>query len=383
VFVKFFKMAGANLWRYASRTGLTAVGLALAIATVLFVNVVALSFESGTAEVYRYIRTTSAGTADVWITPPAGFQLNPQTGFFRVQGMMPEAIANQIRTVNQNQGLNVLVAELPGGYNPPLTLYGCSECTKVSISPAAATALDVNPGQTIAIGNTPLTVDYIGEVPNLGAGGVVEVPLAIAQTILNAPGQVSWVMLKAHDVYQLRDVLTHKFNGLVTTDPTATDTHKALVAYALEGKFSKADLVDFSVKLAALYFNQATSSLLGWLGRITLGLGFVLMLSAALLSIEERKREFGIFAAVGVSSDVFYLFFLESLLLFVGSTVIGLVLGAGLLWLLTPKLFVWSILLKASVLVICYLPPMVIFGSLVPTQRLLQRSPLELLRSAA
>jgi ABC-type antimicrobial peptide transport system permease subunit len=163
----------------------------------------------------------------------------------------------------------------------------------------------------------------------------------------------------------------------------ATDTSKSIIAYALQGKFSRADLVSFDVKLAALYFNQATSSLLGWLSRITLGLGFVLMLSAALLSIEERKREFGIFAAVGVSSDVFYLFFLESLILFVGATAIGLILGAWLLWVLTPALFVWSIILKSSVLVACYLPPMVIFGSLVPAQRLLQKSPLELLRSAA
>ncbi|HEY9624812.1 MAG TPA: ABC transporter permease [Crinalium sp.] len=380
---KFFKMAVANLLRYSTRTALTGTGLALAIAAVLFVNVVALSFESGAASVYRYIRSTPDGMADVWVTPPSGFELNPKTGFFSVSGTFSDAIANQILDANQGKGIKVLTAQLPGDDHPPLTLYGCSDCTKVSISESAAVTLAVNPGNTIAVNQVPITIDYIGEVPNLGAGGVVEVPLAIAQQILKAPDQVSWVVLKANNIFALRDFLTSKANAFVTTDPMATDTSKSIIAYALQGKFSRADLVSFDVKLAALYFNQATSSLLGWLSRITLGLGFVLMLSAALLSIEERKREFGIFAAVGVSSDVFYLFFLESLILFVGATAIGLILGAWLLWVLTPALFVWSIILKSSVLVACYLPPMVIFGSLVPAQRLLQKSPLELLRSAA
>jgi hypothetical protein len=382
VVVKFFKIAVANLLRYGTRTVLTAAGLALAIAAVLFVNVVALSFESGAASVYRYIRQTPNGTADVWVTPSNGFALDSQTGFFAVSGTLPEAIVTQILDANQGKGIQVLTAPLPGSHNPPITLYGCSDCTKISISESAAETLAVTPGSSITVNQVPLTIDYIGEVPSLGAGGVVEVPLAIAQQILQAPGQISWIMLKANNIFALRDFLTSQVDVLVTTDPTATDANKAAVAYALKEKFSRADLVSFDVKLAALYFNQATSSLLGWLSRITLGLGFVLMLSAALLSLEERKREFGIFAAVGVSSDVFYLFFLESLILFVGSTVLGLILGAWLLWVLTPTLFVWSIILKSSVLVVCYLPPMVIFGSLVPAQRLLQKSPLELLRSA-
>lgn len=375
-------MAIANLLRYGTRTGLTAAGLALAIAAVLFVNVVALSFESGTSSVYRFIRTTHAGLADVWITPSTGFSLDPNTGFFTVSGTVEEAIADQIIAENQGKGLKTLVVQLPES-TPPLTIYGCSECDRVSVSSTAAFELEAVVGQPVAIARTQVTVDQVGNVPDLGSGGVIQMPLATAQQILNTPGQVSWVMLKADNIFSLREFLETKLNALMTTDPVANDSTKSVIAYALKDKFSRADIVTFDIKLSALYFNQATSSLLGWLSRITLGLGFVLMLSAALLSIEERKREFGIFAAVGVSSDVFYLFFLESLILFVGSTIAGLVLGAWLLWVLTPTLFNWGIILKSSVLVICYLPPMVIFGSLVPAQRLLQKSPLELLRSAA
>lgn len=392
---KFLKMAAANLRRYATRTGLTAAGLALAIAAVLFVNVVSLSFEAGTTNVYGFIRTMPTGTADVWLTPPTGFRLDPQTGFFTTSSTVPETVFNRVLQQNQSDGaqggIEVLTAQFPGSFQQPPILYGCSTCETVSLSQKAAETLGLKVGDTLPQSPSIKVADAkvanakvaeVGAVQEFGSGGLVQVPLATAQQILDKPGQVSWAMLKAGDSLALRKFLASTANILVTTDPTAQDATKQAIAYFLEERISRADIVGFNVKLAAIYFNQAGSSLLGWLAKITLGLGFVLMLSAALLSIEERKREFGIFAAVGVSSDVFYLFFLESLLLFVGSTLIGLVLGTLLLWVLVPSLLDWHMVLRSSVLVLCYLPPMVIFGSLVPAQRLLQKSPLELLRSA-
>lgn len=424
---KFFRMALANLGRYAMRTGLTAAGLALAIAAVLFVNAVALSFESGTTNVYDFIRQTPQGLANVWITPPTGFQLDKQTGFFTTQETLPASAIAGILQQNGDRGLKVLTAKFPseglfqilattpqkippsppskGGneaYSPPFqgglggsqspsfqtktaglpALYGCSTCKTVILSRKAARTLQLKAGDKLKVKRVSLLVDAVGTVPDLGAGGIVQMPLAAAQQILEQPEKISWVMLQTKDAFALRQFLTEKANVQVTTDPTVTATNKNAIAYFLEERFSRADMVGFNVKLAAIYFNQAGASLLGWLAKITLGLGFVLMLTAALLSIEERKREFGIFAAVGVSSDVFYLFLLESLLLFFGATAIGLVLGMGLLGWLVPTLFDWGTVLKSAALVICYLPPMVIFGSLVPAQKLLQKSPLELIRSA-
>lgn len=144
-------------------------------------------------------------------------------------------------------------------------------------------------------------------------------------------------MLASRDVPNLRESLI-KQNVFITTEPTETAKNQSAVAYLLEDKLGRGDKVTFDVKMAALYFNQASATLLGWLGKITLGLGFVLMLSDALLSIEERRREFGILTAVGVVGDVLYLFLLESLMLFVGATVLGILLGMLLLQILTPAL---------------------------------------------
>lgn len=383
MFSKFLKMAVANLMRYGIRTALTGSGLALAIAAVLFVNVVSLSFESGATNVYDFIRITPNGTADVWITPPTGFELDSQTGFFATTRTMDEALGDRVLAENQGDGLKVLTGALPGVPEPPPVIYGCSDCAGVTLSDRAAAQLQATAGQTLLLNQVSVMVERVGEIAEAGGGGVIQVPLAIAQEILDQPGQISWVMLRAKDSPALRKALAESLGALVTTDPTVAASGEPAVVYLLSDRLSRADIVSFEIKLAAIYFNQAGSSLLGWLARITLGLGFVLMLSAALLSIEERKREFGIFAAVGVSSDVFYLFFLESLLLFVGSTLVGLLVGAVLVAGLVPTLFNWDTVLKSSALVICYLPPMVIFGALVPAQRLLQKSPLELLRSAA
>lgn len=378
---KFFKMAIANLFRYGTRTALTAIGLALAIAVVLFVNVVALSFESGTAEVYRYLRGTEAGIANVWVTPPLGFDLNRSTGFFTTDGTLSEALADQVLQASSGKGTKAIAGLLSDSDATPIVIYGRSDRRQASFSPVAASALKASSGGSLMLNNVAVSVEKIGSVPDVGAGGLVELPLVLAQKILKKPSEVNWVMLASEDVPALRGKLAQQ-NLLITTEPTEKAKGQQAIAYLLEDKIGRGDLVTFDVKLAAKYFNQASATMLGWLAKITLGLGFVLMLSAALLSIEERRREFGILTAVGVAGDVLYLFLLESLVLFVGSTILGIALGILLLQVLTPALLNWGTVLKSTVLVICYLPPMIIFGSLVPAQQLLRKSPLELLRTA-
>lgn len=371
-------MAIANLLRYSTRTALTATGLALAIAVALFVNVVALSVEAGTTQVYRYLRETEAGIANVWLTPPSGFTLDRSTGFFTTEGTLEAAVVDQL-VPTEGSGTRGITGLLPDTL-VPIVVYGRSDRQQASLSSIAATELQASGGM-LSLSGVSMPIASVGKVPDIGAGGLVELPLQAAQSLLKLPNQVNWVMLASQDVPALRQSLAEQ-NVLVTTEPTQTATDQPAIAYLLEDKLGRGDLVTFDVKLSALYFNQASATLLGWLAKITLGLGFVLMLSAALLSIEERRREFGILTAVGVVGDVLYLFLLESLVLFVISTILGIGLGMLLLHLLTPVLFNWGTVLKAIALVVSYLPPMIIFGSLIPAQQLLRKSPLELLRTA-
>jgi hypothetical protein len=380
--IKLVKIALANLLRHRTRTVLSATGLALAIATVLFVNVIALSFEAGVTAVYDYIRQTPEGIANVWITPTGGFTLDADTGFFKTPAFMPVDEIDELKTgvdLSKGEVVQVLTESLPVT-DPPLVIYGRSDQSSVWLSPSAAIALNAAANQSITLENIAVKVDRIA-LPDLGAGNVALVPLEVAGQILKRPDQLSWLMLRQEGLPKLRrDLLAAGLSA--TTDPTVTKSDGKAIAYFLEGRYGREDIVSFGVKFAALYINQASSTLLGWLAKITLALGFVLMLSAALLSIEERRREFGIMVAVGVSGDVLYLFLMESLLLFAGSTLIGLWLGIILLQGLTPELLDWGVVMKSMALVICYIPPMIVFGSLIPAQMLLQKSPVQLLRAA-
>ena len=51
--------------------------------------------------------------------------------------------------------------------------------------------------------------------------------------------------------------------------------------------------------------------MLGVVSRVTLALGFLAVLTSLLISIDERRREFGIPRAVGITDDVLYLFLVD------------------------------------------------------------------------
>jgi len=146
---------------------------------------------------------------------------------------------------------------------------------------------------------------------------------------------------------------------------------------------SRFDVFSFKAKFGASVLNKATSTIFGQIARITLLLGFFLAISSALMTIEERRVEFGILAAVGITDDVLYLFLAESGIVFLAGFLGGVLFGGLAYGLFLPALFDANALLKSVLIVSTYLPAMLVMGALIPLNRLLQRSPLELLRQAA
>ena len=64
--------------------------------------------------------------------------------------------------------------------------------------------------------------------------------------------------------------------------------------------------------------------------RLALALGFVIAVSTFVASVQERRREFGIMASIGLTDEVLYFFLVESLLLFVMAYVSGTLLGGAI-----------------------------------------------------
>ena len=60
----------------------------------------------------------------------------------------------------------------------------------------------------------------------------------------------------------------------------------------------------FEQKFSALFSGKVTSSTLGLISIIGLGLGFVIAVSSFLAAVQERRREFGIMSSIGLADEV-------------------------------------------------------------------------------
>ena len=105
-----------------------------------------------------------------------------------------------------------------------------------------------------------------------------------------------------------------------------------------------------------------TSSTLGLISTIGLGLGFVIAVSSFLAAVQERRREFGIMSSIGLADEVLYFFLVESAIVFVAAYLVG-VLGAGVaVALVIPGIATPTAWLQAAGMVAAFLPAMAIVG---------------------
>ncbi len=372
---KLFRLALDSLLRQRERTAFTIVGLALAIATVVLVFSISLRFEGSSTDSLGYV--TQGG--NLWILPAAGFESTSRSGFVQSSGRLPdEAVAAIARADGVSGASPAIAGEIPVG-TATLALYGKGDgAGTATVGTAAASALGASAGATVEVGGQSLRIAAVDEkIPP----AAVVVSLSDAAAITGDP-RPSWIVANAADV---RKLAAESTDFTITSDPAvATAAAGALgLAYALNGQLSRFDVFSFKAKFGQTVMNKSTSTIFGQIARITLLLGFLLAISSALMTIEERRVEFGILAAVGITDDVLYLFLAESALVFVAGFVLGVVLGGATYALLLPTLFDPQALLKATLITATYIPAMLILGALIPLNRLLQRSPLELLRAAA
>ena len=61
---------------------------------------------------------------------------------------------------------------------------------------------------------------------------------------------------------------------------------------------------DVRQKFSALFSGKVTSSTLGLISMIGLGLGFVIAVSSFLAAVQERRREFGIMSSIGLADHI-------------------------------------------------------------------------------
>ncbi|MDX1889214.1 ABC transporter permease [Mycolicibacterium sp. 050158] len=359
-----FRFALANIRRRPERFVLSVLGIALAIACVVVVRTISSSFAITGADSV----TDVLGGAQLWAVPAAGVHYDPD-----VQALVADGPAPQLSLPPGWSGTETLSgrAEVDG---TPISLRGSDQIPsgQITLGSALAERLGVADGGTLAIADRNLTARIAGS----GQSAVVSSELA-----RSVVGDKGWWTLFAPAGQEKNRNLGETFGAAAglpsTTDPSVTpDAGGPGLLYDTVGGNGP---LTFEQKFSALFSGKVTSSTLGLISTIGLILGFVIAVSSFLAAVQERKREFGIMASIGLADEVLYFFLVESAIVFVLAYVVG-VLGAGAaVALVIPGIATPVAWLQAAGMVFGFLPAMAIVGALVPVHRLLQHRPVDLL----
>jgi putative ABC transport system permease protein len=358
------RFALANIRRRPERFVLSVLGIALALACVTVVRTISSSFAITGADSV----TDVLGGAQLWAVPAAGVHFDPNAQALIADGPTP-------------------AITIPAGWTAARTLSGITEINGNSVSlrgrdqsptgqatlgSALADRLGVNAGDRVVVGGQSLVVDVAG------SGESMIVSTELARSVV---GEHGWWTVFAPPGDEKRRDLAQIFGGAVglesASDPSTTPDpdSRGLIYDTLGGSGP----LTFEQKFSALFSGKVTSSTLGLISTIGLGLGFVIAVSSFLGAVQERRREFGIMSSIGLADEVLYFFLVESGIVFVAAYVLG-VAGAGVaVALVIPGIATPLAWLQAAGMVAAFLPAMAIVGALVPVHRLLQQRPVMLL----
>ena len=363
-FVCLVRFALANVRRRPERFVLSVLGIALAIACVTVVRTISASFAITGADSV----TDVLGGAQLWAVPAAGVH-DDNTA----QALVADGAAPTITVPAGWTATRVLsgVTEINGS---TVSLRGSDQIAsgQATLGSEVANRLGVHPGDRIVVGGRSLVVNV--------AGGAQSVTVAtpLAQSTV---GDNGWWIIFAPPGDEKRRDLGQTFGGAVrlvsTSDPSVKpDPNGGGLIYDTVGGSGP---LTFEQKFSALFSGKVTSSTLGLISTIGLGLGFVIAVSSFLAAVQERRREFGIMSSIGLADEVLYFFLVESGIVFLTAYVVG-VLGAGVaVALVIPGIATPTAWLQASGMVAAFLPAMAIVGALIPVHRLLQQRPVSLL----
>ena len=148
--------------------------------------------------------------------------------------------------------------------------------------------------------------------------------------------------------------------------------------------FDEWDSIQESKMVGTIF--DAMNMFLGGVGMVTLALGAIGVINIMLVAVSERTREIGLRKALGATNrNILFHFFLEGLLLTLGSGLLGMCFAGGLMALMggirgpqgfdPPKLVPVS-----AVLAICSLTLAGVIAGLYPARRAAMLQPVEALR---
>jgi hypothetical protein len=386
------KLSYTNMARHKDRAAFTIIGLALALGVLFFVYNIAAAYQGNVSNTFNYITRNGI---NLWITPIHSFYYDARTQLIFVNGSLPYNDYLQIYKATLNGSLptgTTVFAEIINKTqinNQPFVVWGTTRLSnsssplQVYMNQQAASALGVTIGQQFTLaGQRVVFAQDITGLPT--TQNLIVVPLNLANLLLNhqagPPLEISWILVRAPLLKLVANWVSNNMNFIESTSPLAALTPMARgIEFILPAGFYRFQVVSFSSQLSAISLSRVVSTTYGLLANICLGLGFVLVVSTAILNMEERRRELGIWSAIGIAEDAFLVFLVETVLVYAVALTIGFIVGITLSAFFAPWTLQPNTLVATFLVITPYFPILIIAGSLIPLQMLLNKKPLDLL----
>ena len=396
--MKFRSLIVKNIFRNKSRSALAIFGIAIGVAAVIGVGLLTDGLSSSTQN------ALTAGAADFSViaaTSGDGGTGGPggdgQGGGMGSQQLINESYVSQIQQIS---GVNNAVGVLRtmtdmsnstsnstdtdgGNFRSMTTLIGIDSNAismddivitngsiysngenEVIIGTTAAERSNKTIGDTISISNQTFEIVGIYETGNFQDDSGIVMSLDTLQNITNNTGEVSLILVKADngtDATELSSTIEDKFSDELTTSTSLS---------GMERMNQGLDVINTGAWAISL---------------VAILVGGIIVVITMLKAVSERTREIGVLRAIGwTKKRIMKMIIGESLLLSLIATVVGIVVGVGIVEILSTTQLMPGIMPSFSALLflkgIGVALLLGILGGIYPAYRASKLEPTEALR---
>ncbi|MGV8143053.1 MAG: ABC transporter permease [Methanothermobacter sp.] len=397
--MKFRSLIIKNIFRNKSRSALAIFGIAIGVAAVIGVGLLTDGLSSSTQN------ALTAGAADFSViaaTSGDGGTGGPggdggQGGGMGSQQLINESYVSQIQQIS---GVNNAVGVLRtmtdmsnstsnstdtdgGNFRSMTTLIGIDSNAismddivitngsiysngenEVIIGTTAAERSNKTIGDTISISNQTFEIVGIYETGNFQDDSGIVMSLNTLQNLTNNTGEVSLILVKADngtDATELSSTIKDKFSDELTTSTSLS---------GMERMNQGLDIINTGAWAISL---------------VAILVGGIIVVITMLKAVSERTREIGVLRAIGwTKKRIMKMIIGESLLLSLIATVVGIVIGVGIVEILSTTQLMPGIMPSFSALLflkgIGVALLLGILGGIYPAYRASKLEPTEALR---
>lgn len=397
--MKFRSLIVKNIFRNKSRSALAIFGIAIGVAAVIGVGLLTDGLSSSTQN------ALTAGAADFSViaaTSGDGGTDGPggdggQGGGMGSQQLINESYVSQIQQiagVNNAVGVLRTMTDMSnstsnstdtdgGNFRSMTTLIGIDSNAismddivitngsiysngenEVIIGTTAAERSNKTIGDTISISNQTFEIVGIYETGNFQDDSGIVMSLNTLQNLTNNTGEVSLILVKADngtDATELSSTIKDKFSDELTTSTSLS---------GMERMNQGLDVINTGAWAISL---------------VAILVGGIIVVITMLKAVSERTREIGVLRAIGwTKKRIMKMIIGESLLLSLIATVVGIVVGVGIVEILSTTQLMPGIMPSFSALLflkgIGVALLLGILGGIYPAYRASKLEPTEALR---